>query len=185
MSPIMFQKVSGVISLCEFFSELASSIFQAEELKDRWDTFITSSPTQSTPHTSTSEKLQSDEATIDVAHWVSRATFDIIGLAGFDYAFHSLQDESEEVYMAYRTMFDAADKGPQFKRIAELFFPIIEKIFPDEGLKKVNASLATIKRRGAELVKSKKQAILAEIRDAKDITEKDILSLLSRWPGFH
>lgn len=133
---------------------------------------------------SSNDKATADEVTIDVAHWVSRATFDIIGLAGFDYAFHALEDESEEVYMAYRTMFNAADKGPGFKRIAELFFPIIEKLFPDDGLRKVNASLATIKRRGEELVKNKKQAILAEIRDAKDITEKDILSLLSRCNNF-
>lgn len=83
--------------------------------------------------------------------------------------------------MAYRDMFAAADKGPELKRIAELFFPIIAKLLPDEGIKQINTSKATIKRKGEELVRNKKAAILAEIKRANDITEKDILSLLSEY----
>ena len=119
------------------------------------------------------------KALVDVVHWVSRATFDVIGLAGFDYAFRALEDESEEVYLAYRTVFATAE-GPAFKRIAELFFPIIEKIFPDEGIRQANASLRTIKRKGEEIIRSKKQAVMAEISSSKEIWDKDILSLLSK-----
>lgn len=162
---------------------------KAEELKEKWDAIITSNHQQVLPCIPTApekhfypndEKSLLDEAVIDVAHWVSRATLDVIGLAGFDYAFSALEHEDEEVYAAYRNMFRAADCAPGFKRIVELFFPIVEKLLPDEGIRKVNASLRTIKRRGEELVRSKKQAIMAEIRDAKDIREKDILSLLSK-----
>lgn len=68
------------------------------------------------------------QTTIDVSHWASRATFDVIGLTGFDYHFNSLEDPSEQVYLAYRKMFDAVDKGPGLKGILRIYFPIIEKI---------------------------------------------------------
>jgi hypothetical protein len=98
MTPIFFQK--------------------ADLLCERWDALIS----QSAPYYNTSM------ATIDVSHWLSRATFDVIGLAGFDYQFHSLDDESEEVYLAYRKMFDAADRGPSFKALLQLYFPWVQKL---------------------------------------------------------
>ncbi|THH12146.1 hypothetical protein EW145_g165 [Phellinidium pouzarii] len=174
ISPIMFQKAEELKDIwCTIISE---------GLKSKWDTIIASIPRGALPETKSDpdmdEKSPKEEVIIDVAHWISRATFDIIGLAGFDYDFYALKDETEEVYLAYRSMFCSADKGPGFKRIAELFFPIIEKLWPDDGIKQVNASLKTIRRRGDEVVSSKKQAVMAEIRSSKDIQDKDILSLL-------
>jgi hypothetical protein len=105
MSPIFFQK--------------------AEELRDRWDNIISQAP--SYPNNPT-------PATVDVSHWLSRATFDVIGLAGFDYHFHSLHDESEDVYLAYRKMFNIADKGPGLKSLIELYFPWVERFFVRSSL---------------------------------------------------
>lgn len=59
---------------------------------------------------------------------MSRAAFDVIGLAGFDYHFHSLEDETEDVYLAYRRMFDAAEKGNGMYDLVRIYFPLIEKI---------------------------------------------------------
>jgi hypothetical protein len=78
----------------------------------------------------------SDEATdvnpsavIDVAHWVSRATFDMVGLAGFDYHIHSLHRESEELYVAYRQMFNVIEKGLGFRGGLQMYVPVLEKIW--------------------------------------------------------
>jgi hypothetical protein len=85
---------------------------KAEELRDRLDGL-----------------LSEDTSKIDITHWISRATFDVIGLAGFDYNFHALQDESEEVYLAYRRLFDVADKGPVGMRgLLQMYSPFIEKV---------------------------------------------------------
>jgi hypothetical protein len=54
---------------------------KAEELADRWDALVSANG--------------STTATLDVAHWISRTAFDIFGLAGFDYHFNALHDESE------------------------------------------------------------------------------------------
>jgi len=117
MTPIFFQK--------------------AEELRDKWEGLV-SSPTSvddakyplPAPPYSPSPSLA--DTVIDVAHWFSRATFDIMGLTGFDYHFHALQCESEEVYLAYRNMFQLADKGPGLRGLLQLYFPIIESIFVSE-----------------------------------------------------
>jgi hypothetical protein len=153
-----------------------------EKSTSKWDEIIAGLPEESLPKPDEEvERLEhiDNDAIIDVAHWASRATFDIIGLAGFDYAFRALEDESEEVYSAYRAMFSSVDKGPQFKRIIELFFPIVEKLWPDEGIKTVNAALKVIKRRGTEMVRSKKEIVTAGIASTKEIWDKDLLSLLS------
>ena len=102
VTPIFFQKAN---ELCERWG----SLVRVGENKDHHD-----HPTISS---------------IDIVHWISRAAFDVIGLAGFDYHFHALKDESEEVYLAYSRMFSIADKGPGVRGILELYFPIIRTIF--------------------------------------------------------
>ena len=110
---------------------------KAEELCDLWETMIPEMTTvkSAEPNPDDSPDAQSNESAhsasqtvIDVSHWASRATFDVIGLAGFDYHFNSLKDPSEEVYLAYRKMFDAVDKGPGLKSILRIYFPIVEKL---------------------------------------------------------
>lgn len=126
MTPIFFQK--------------------AEELRDRWDALIyqshssnfsiskhslSSSPLTPSPSSGDLPGSTQDPCSlvVDVTHWMARATFDVIGLAGFDYHFHSLHDESEEMYLAYRRMFDVLDKGPGLKGLLTLYFPLIETLW--------------------------------------------------------
>lgn len=110
---------------------------KAEELRDRWDEMLpevimkdpsSSSVEGSTSIVSNNTNAPAIENVLDVAHWISRATFDAIGLAGFDYNFNSLEDETEEVYLAYRKMFNVADKGPGFKGLLRIYFPMIERL---------------------------------------------------------
>ena len=150
-----------------------------EKTTTKWDGIIAGLPEESLPVAEpplSSEKQE--DVIIDVAHWLSRATFDVIGLAGFDYAFHALEDESEEVYSAYIKMFRSQDKQG-FKNIVQLYFPIVEKLWRDDQIRTVNDSLNVIRRRGAELVRNKKRSVMASITSSKEIWEKDLLSLLS------
>lgn len=105
---------------------------------ERWDDLIAepyidteTRPTDPPPAyaavATASEKFKG--VTVDVAHWISRASFDVIGLAGFDYRFNAVDNESEAVYGAYRRMFDVADKGPRARGLLELYFPIIRKLW--------------------------------------------------------
>jgi hypothetical protein len=188
MTPVFFQK--------------------AEELRDKWDSLVSSPasvndmkfpPPHALPYSSPPSLA---DVVIDVAHWFSRATFDVMGLTGFDYHFRALQCESEEVYLAYRNMFNLADKDPGFRGLVKLYFPIIEKILvsdtislaatqltpfssqPNEATRITKESQRVIREAGQQLIQSKKTAILAEKASAREITEKDILSLLSLWSSF-
>jgi len=107
---------------------------KAEELCNRWDSLINEPfvnseihpshpPPAYAPFATASEKFRG--VTIDIAHWLARASFDVVGLAGFGYHFNALEHESEEVYLAFRRMLDVADKGPRMRGVLELFFPII------------------------------------------------------------
>jgi cytochrome P450 len=81
------------------------------ELRDTWLDILRRNDTQS--------------YRIDVCHWISRATFDVIGLAGlclldsivialtelfqgFDYNFNAIKNESNELFAAYKEMFEIA-----------------------------------------------------------------------------
>ncbi|KDQ54909.1 hypothetical protein JAAARDRAFT_60368 [Jaapia argillacea MUCL 33604] len=152
---------------------------KAEELRDRWDLLLpVVSPSRPLSPYEPKDVHDGQSAVIDVLNWLSRATFDIIGIAGFDYQFNSLEDETEEVYLAYRKMFDAADRAPGFKGLAQIFFPIIEKIFPDETSRITTASLKTVTAAGKTLIENKKALILAEKASGQAPKEKSIISLL-------
>lgn len=151
----------------------------SEKFTTKWDGIIAGLPEESLPVSDSCQtSSHQGDVIIDVLHWISRATFDVIGLAGFDYAFHALEDESEEVYSAYIKMFRSQDKQG-FKNIVQLYFPVVEKLWPDNQTRTVNDSLRVIRRRGTELVRNKKKAIMADISSSKDIWDSDLLSLLS------
>lgn len=102
---------------------------KAEELRDLWDEALSNVAAKDfSMSLDTNTCMSASETTLDIAHWTSRATFDVIGLAGFDYEFSSLQDESEEVYLAYRRMFKVADRSPQLRGLLQIYFPFIEWI---------------------------------------------------------
>jgi cytochrome P450 len=150
---------------------------KAEELRDLWDASLPDDFSKDFS-LSLASAIPDTETTLDVAHWISRATFDVIGLAGFDYEFSSLQDESEEVYLAYRRMFSVADRSPQLRGLLQIYFPFIERILPDEAARTTSHCLRVIHQAGKRLVEEKKSDILAEKSSASEIQEKDILSLL-------
>ena len=169
-----------------------------------WDAIIASHPSEFIPKP-TDEKEKDpkvEQVTINVLSWVTRATIDIIGLAGFDYHFRSLEDETEEVYMAFKNMFMAADKGTSSMKLLGIYFPIFNKLIvsvvqlltlalanfvypqPTEVNRTINESVRTIQRVGKQIIASKKAAIQAELKTSKEMQRKDILSLLSAY-GLH
>ncbi|KAJ7171840.1 cytochrome P450 [Mycena crocata] len=148
---------------------------KAEELRDRWDALISANASTSCNST----ESRSTYTTLDVAHWVSRTTFDIFGLAGLDYHFNALHDESEKVYAAYRTMFAISDKATKYRVLKQLYLPFLEKIWSDEDDKTTQRCLKTIRECGISLIQTKREAIMTEKLDFRS-EEKDILSLLTK-----
>ncbi|KAJ7275579.1 cytochrome P450 [Mycena haematopus] len=155
------RKLIGPAFTAQAVKGMSPIFFQkAEELRDRWDALVSANGSSST---------------FDVAQWISRTAFDIFGLAGFDYHFNALHDESEEVYSAYRRMFNISDKASHFRVLKQLYLPIAEKIWPDRDDKITQQCLKTIRDCGTGLIQAKRETYMAEKAD-----EKDILSLLMK-----
>ncbi|KAJ7806108.1 cytochrome P450 [Mycena olivaceomarginata] len=158
------RKLIGPAFTAQAVKGMTPIFFQkAEELADRWDALISANG--------------STMATLDVAHWISRTAFDIFGLAGFDYHFNALHDESEVVYSAYRRMFAISDKASPLRVLKQLYLPIVEKIWPDQDDKITQQCLKTIRDSGIGLLHAKRETCVAEKLDFHS-EEKDILSLL-------
>ncbi|KAJ3502293.1 hypothetical protein NLJ89_g8956 [Agrocybe chaxingu] len=86
------------------------------QLKDRWMQMAKEQP--------------EERVTLDVCHWVSRATFDVIGMAGFDYNFNAIRDESNELFMAYKEMFETAiSQGSFLRTMLRIYLPSVSSLF--------------------------------------------------------
>ena len=89
-----------------------------------------------------------DEAVLDVCMWASRITFDVIGAAGsyvtplprafnanntpgFDYDFNSIKNDTNELFCAYREMFELSISQNQqiMRQLLGIYFPIVDVIF--------------------------------------------------------
>ena len=109
------------------------------ELRDRWMSLIAEA------QSGAEAGKHGGGARLDVCHWVSRATFDVIGLAGgfaspaqhsdadatagFDYQFNAIQDESNELFTAYKEMFEIAvsQQGGGLWELLIVYLPILDR----------------------------------------------------------
>ncbi|ETW80421.1 cytochrome P450 monooxygenase 43 [Heterobasidion irregulare TC 32-1] len=146
---------------------------KGEELRDKWMEMIEAQ------NKAQKEDVNGTSMVLDVSHWISRATFDVIGLAGFDYQFNAIQNESNELFCAYKDMFEVAiSQGQSIKSIASIYLPIISRILPDKQFLAVRQGQETIQRVASQLVQEKKRKILKGEQTGKSYEGKDLLTLL-------
>ncbi|KAI0062940.1 cytochrome P450 [Artomyces pyxidatus] len=146
---------------------------KGEELKDKWKEMMEQQVPELGGKSGMGLKL-------DVCHWISRATFDVVGLAAFDYQFNAVQDESNELFCAYRDMFETAvAQSTSIQEIITVFSPLLAKIFPSKGSRSILRGQETIRRVASKLVQQKKALILAGGEEIDKLHgEKDLLSLM-------
>jgi cytochrome P450 len=115
---------------------------------------------------------------IEVNEWASRATLDIIGLAGMGKNFESLQNKDNPLNITYRKLFKPSRVG-QFIGILNTFLPpwLIRNL-PIQRNDDIKNASDTIKRTCFDLIQQKKLAM----NSGK--TEKDILSVALSSGGF-
>ncbi|KDR82630.1 hypothetical protein GALMADRAFT_220617 [Galerina marginata CBS 339.88] len=99
---------------------------------------------------------------VDVLVWLGRATLDVIGLAGFGYAFNALTDDSNELARAFGVIFSTARKF-RVMTILQVWFPILRR-FRRNNATMIEAQ-QTMRRIGLELI-DEKRVVVAEEREA-------------------
>ncbi|EJD02970.1 cytochrome-450 hydroxylase [Fomitiporia mediterranea MF3/22] len=153
---------------------------KAFELRDKWNSMIDQSNSKSTEEKEgMSNESKQLEAKLDVCHWISRATFDVIGLAGFDYSFSAIQHETNELFMAYKDMFEiAVSRGETLLDIAIVYFPWLEEYFPNEKTRTDQRSQEIINRVGTQIIKEKTRRVVEGEANGSEYKGIDFLTLL-------
>ncbi|EJD39284.1 cytochrome P450 [Auricularia subglabra TFB-10046 SS5] len=125
-------------------------------------------------------------AQVDVLSWLSRATLDALGKAGFDYDFNSLSEADEKNELAEALdgiMRVDVTSAMHVKTLLNNMFPVIRKLFPDERARRFDHSRQKMFEIGMGIVQEKKRVILSELAgtgriDKKAVGGKDVMSLL-------
>ncbi|KAJ7137572.1 cytochrome P450 [Mycena crocata] len=118
---------------------------------------------------------------VEALSWLSKATLDIIGLAGFNYHVNALKTEShdtpDELAQAFDAVF-ARRTGFTMFMLLQLFFPVLGNI-PTKRNNTIKSSQATMMRIGRQLLEESKQEI-AENGTFETGRGRDLLTLLVR-----
>ncbi|KAI0075930.1 cytochrome P450 [Panus rudis PR-1116 ss-1] len=131
------------------------------------------------------KKVQQDAPVrVNALEALNKMTLDIIGLAGFNYAFNALNEDGtpNELAEAFQRMF-SADHHPNLLARLQHVAPIF-RIIPTERVRQVNEAQKVLHRIGMKLIQEKKADIsahaAAEKRGVKrdDLQGRDLLTLL-------
>ncbi|KAG8717523.1 hypothetical protein FRC08_007294 [Ceratobasidium sp. 394] len=116
-------------------------------------------------------------AVINVLPWLTRATLDIIGVAGFDYHFNSLANEDEdELAKAFAKIFQAGQELTPFSFLKN-FIPGM-RLLPDARSERLKRNREIMTRIGKRLVEEKKAALAEEQKTGSTAQGRDLLTLL-------
>ncbi|OCH87337.1 cytochrome P450 [Obba rivulosa] len=157
--------------------ELVPLVFsKGSRLRDRWSNMITTIAVKDA-----SDSAQSEHGLrIDVCHWVSRATFDVIGSAGFDYEFNAIENETNELFNAYKEMFEIAisQQNGGIRDFLSIYFPLIDVLFPDKKAYTIRRCQEVIRDVAGRLIQEKKRKITDAEKSGDTHNDRDLLSLL-------
>ncbi|OTB06424.1 hypothetical protein M426DRAFT_55146 [Hypoxylon sp. CI-4A] len=116
---------------------------------------------------------------IDVGHWASRVTLDIIGLSGLGQDFGAIQNPDAELSQTYRRVFRPS-KQAQMLNLLTLFVPnwLVSKI-PVQHNNNIAEAAQKIRDVCRDLIRQKKEKLAR-----KELKDLDILSVALESGGF-
>ncbi|CUA72791.1 Bifunctional P-450/NADPH-P450 reductase [Rhizoctonia solani] len=134
---------------------------KANQLRDIWVEMLRDNP---------------EGETIDILPWLTRATLDIIGLAGFGYDFRSLEDEDkDELSEAYTELFNSNQDLSVLQVLKGLICLALG--IHTEDSRRFDANQATINRVGMGLIRDKKAVLQGDAQN-EESRGRDLLTLL-------
>lgn len=120
-----------------------------------------------------------DQAIMEIGQWASRATLDIIGVAGLGKDFGAIEDPNTELFRTYSAVFKPSRQA-QVLGILNMFLPSwFVRSLPIKRNGEVEAAAAVIRKTCRELIRTKKEKL-----DKKELTDVDILSVALESGGF-
>ena len=127
-----------------------------------------------------SVELIDDAAVVEIAGWASRATLDIIGVAGMGHEFNSIDDPNAEMNRTYRNVFSPSRQQRILALLGLVLPQLILRILPVAHNSKIAEATNTIKGVCRELVREKKR----KLDQAEKRVDADIPSIALESGGF-
>jgi len=119
-------------------------------------------------------------AIIPMSGWLSRATLDIIGVAGMGQNFNALHDPNTELYTTYKKVFEPSGQA-RVMALLGLFVPWqLLRILPVKRNDDMASAAASIRSVSRRLIQAKQQKMSQ--KEAR--VDKDILSVALESGGF-
>ncbi|KAF2772399.1 cytochrome P450 [Teratosphaeria nubilosa] len=118
------------------------------------------------------EKVEHAPGAVEVNHWTSRATLDIIGVSGMGKDFNSLQNPDNGLYKTYQTVFSPGRMGRILQLLGMIFPMWFLRLIPVKRNADMSHSSEYIKQTCRELIAHKRKE-MAE----KERTDVDIISV--------
>lgn len=123
--------------------------------------------------------IAADQAVIEVGQHSSRATLDIIGVAGLGQDFCAIADPETELYKIYSVVFRPSRQA-QVLGLLNLYIPSwIVRNLPIKRNGEVEAAAKVIRKTCRELIRTKEEKL-----EKKQLTDVDILSVALESGGF-
>lgn len=115
-----------------------------------------------------------------MTHWLSRTTLDIIGAAGFDYAFDTLShgEESNPLASAFDKVFRGSTSAVAGILMLTIAMPFLRPFIGRKTQRDFAAARRQMDVIGMQLISEKKAALQSAKERGEKPTSRDILTLL-------
>ncbi|KAF2848656.1 cytochrome P450 [Plenodomus tracheiphilus IPT5] len=161
--------------------KLLMPAFSFRHVKDLYQIFWSKSQEMTDQILSSIANDPSKSSVVEIRDWASRATLDIIGLAGMGKDFDSLSNPDNELNETYRQIF-SGNRGAQVIQLLLSMLPHWVAIrLPLKRNDEIGNAVGTIKKVARDLIKEKRAKL--ERGEAKD-SDTDILSVALSSGGF-
>jgi cytochrome P450 len=152
--------------------------FSFRHIKDLYPVFWSKSVEAITAMTK--EIANAPGVSVPVGSWASRATLDIIGLAGMGHDFQAIQDSEGELSKTYTNVFGISQRPGQrfFQFLVLVFGPELITNLPISRNREAIKARDIIRKTAFDLIKNKRTRL------EKGIVEKDIIGIAIESGGF-
>lgn len=161
--------------------KLLMPAFSFRHVKDLYPIFWSKSQEMTNQIAATIKSSSSSESVVEIREWASRATLDIIGLAGMGKDFDSITNPENELNETYRQIF-SGNRGAQIVQLILSMLPHwLAVALPLKRNDEIGNAIATIKKTARDLIAEKR--VKLQNGDAK-VVDMDILSVAMQSGGF-
>jgi cytochrome P450 len=143
--------------------------FSFRHIKDLYPIFWGKSQEMTNRIAATIKASPDASSVIDIREWASRATLDIIGVAGMGKDFDSLSDPENELYKTYQAIFSNA-RGARIVQVILMLLPQwLTAALPLKRNDEIGKAVKTIRKVSGELIKDKRAQMARGEKPALDI----------------